>query len=109
MEQAAGAVIGKVIPGFKTFDELLDWLKRNDAISPAMLKDIKDNVDAGKNDAPSGSITVNKAINDKLNLNDLNGDFEFLAKVDGSHIYIRETMVIMANKLLSKSLMIVRG
>lgn len=89
IEQAAGGAIGKVIPGFKTFDELLDWLKRNNAISPAMLKDIKDNVDAGKNDAPSGSITVKKAINDKINLNDLSGDLEFLAKVDGSHVFKR--------------------
>ncbi|MBU1620432.1 MAG: DUF637 domain-containing protein [Gammaproteobacteria bacterium] len=85
MEQAAGGLIGKAIPGFKTFDELLDWLKRNDVVSSSMLKDIKDNVDSGKSNASSGSITVHNAIDKPLDLKNVAGEFEFITKVSGLH------------------------
>lgn len=85
LEQAAGGLIGKAIPGFKTFDEMLDWLKRNDVLSPKMLKDLKDNVDSGKLNQPSGEIKVQNATVDKLDTKVFDDDYEFIATVSGGH------------------------
>ncbi|MCE9687167.1 DUF637 domain-containing protein [Shewanella sp. AS16] len=84
-EQAVGGALTKVIPGFKTFDELLDWLRRNDVLSPTMLKQIQENILAGMHNAPSGSITVHNAVTTPLDLKDVSGEFGFIAKVDGLH------------------------
>ncbi|MDK2593796.1 DUF637 domain-containing protein [Pseudoalteromonas obscura] len=89
VEQAAGGLIGKAIPGFKSFEEMLDWLKRNDVLSPAMLKDIEDNIASGKQGKPSGEIgdiKVADAVKNRLDLSEFKDEHEFLVKVDGSHV-----------------------
>ncbi|KNC65683.1 DUF637 domain-containing protein [Pseudoalteromonas ardens] len=86
IDQAAGGLIGKAIPGFKTFEEMLDWLKRNNVMSSKMLEDIEDNIGSGKQGKPSGDINVVNAVDKRLDLGNLGGEYEFLAKVNGSHI-----------------------
>ncbi|MCG7550388.1 MULTISPECIES: DUF637 domain-containing protein [Pseudoalteromonas] len=89
VEQAAGGLISKAIPGFKSFEEMLDWLKRNDVLSPAMLKEIEDNIASGKQGKPSGEIgdiKVADAVKNRLDLSEFKDEHEFLVKVNGSHV-----------------------
>ncbi|WP_171045740.1 hypothetical protein [Pseudoalteromonas rubra] len=86
IEQAAGGIIGKAIPGFKTFEEMLDYLKRNDVLSAKMLKDIEDNIASGKQGTPSSDINVVNVVDNRLNLGDVTGEFDFITKVKASHV-----------------------
>ncbi|RZM69797.1 hypothetical protein C3B51_23320, partial [Pseudoalteromonas rubra] len=89
IDQAAGGLIGKAIPGFKTFEEMLDWLKRNNILSPKMLEDLKNHTETdGPSGGAQGNINVKNANKERINLGNMKADeeYEFITTVHGSHI-----------------------
>jgi hypothetical protein len=71
-EQIEGKLIEKAIPGFKTFDELLDWCRKNNVLSMQMVEQVKDHLKTKQGpDAGPPKVTVLDTKHTKLNLNNV--------------------------------------
>ncbi|MFB2659819.1 DUF637 domain-containing protein [Shewanella mangrovisoli] len=84
-EQAAGAIIGKAIPGFKSMEEMLDWLKRNDVLTADTVSKITSHINHSSGSAsPNNRIDVYDATHNKLDLSTVSNK-EFIASMDLGH------------------------
>lgn len=82
--QLEGKIIEKAIPGFKTFDELLDWCRKNDVLSTQMVAEIKRKI---QTDSVPGSVNVkDKVVDTKVNKADLSSTDGFSGKSYVSHV-----------------------
>ncbi|MDR7091985.1 DUF637 domain-containing protein [Cellvibrio fibrivorans] len=56
--EAGGAAVGKVIPGFKTAQEMIDWLRKNDVLSVSMVDGIEKSFKGFKGEQPDSAPNV---------------------------------------------------
>lgn len=85
-EQAGGAIVGKVIPGFKTAEEMLEWLRKNDILSPSMLDGVAKSFKGFNNQPPSNNLNVTKVAPTPQNPMDL-------ATVGGKTSFVKQMTV----------------
>ncbi|NLQ24597.1 DUF637 domain-containing protein [Shewanella sp. S-1] len=85
LDQAGGAIIGKVIPGFKSMEEMLDWLKRNDVLTADTVSKITSQVHhSGGSTTTNNRIDVYDATHNKLDLKDVTNK-EFITSMEIGH------------------------
>jgi filamentous hemagglutinin len=96
-EQAGGAIVGKVIPGFKTAEEMLVWMRKNDILSPSMLDGISKSFKGFNNQPPTSNLNVTKAAptpQNPMDLSTVGGKSSFVKQMNVSNDAIRNDGVL---------------
>lgn len=96
-EQAGGAIVGKIIPGFKTAEEMLEWLRKNDILSPSMLDGVAKSFKGFNNQPPSNNLNVTKVAptpQNPLDLATVGGKTSFVNNVSVGNIAIRNDGIL---------------
>lgn len=82
--EAGGAAVGKVIPGFKTAQEMIDWLRKNNVLSVSMVDGIEKSFKGFKGEQPNGTPNVLKGaptLQNPLDLNAVSGKASFVKQI----------------------------